>query len=274
MSYVEGSYDTPQEAFEAVKRLKREGYRAEDIRLISNTTMQETFMDQTDVDVTTSDRYDRETGHKTTKEDESLWEKIKDAFTVDEDYDDYADNPDNDPLMNYRTDIDAGKIVVLVEGERGVSPTATMDADPVSDTRTTDGETVRLKEEQLDVDKTEVQTGEVHVSKRVVEETETVEVPVEHEEIVIERRPVDSDEEVTGDTTIEDEEMTIPVTEEQIEVTKKPVVTEEVTIGKEKVTDTKQVKETVEKEELDIDTEGDVDLDHPSTHNRNENDLN
>lgn len=261
MNFVEGSYDTPQEAFEAVKRLKTEGYRADDIRLISNAAMRETFMDQTDVDVTTTDRYEKETVQEPAHEEESMWEKIKDAFTVDEDYGDYSNDPDNDPLMNYRTDIEAGKIVVLVEGEPKVTPTPT-----------TDEETIRLKEEKLDVDTKEVQTGEVHVSKRVVKETETVEVPVEHEEIVIERRSVDPDEKVTGNMTMEDEEMTIPVTEEQIEVTKEPVVTEEITIGKEKVTDTKQVTESVEKEELDVDTEGDVDLDNPSTRNRNKND--
>lgn len=271
MNFVEGSYDTPQEAFEAVKRLKTEGYRADDIRLISNAAMRETFMDQTDVDVTTTDRYERETVQEPTHEEESMWEKIKDAFTVDDDYSDFANDPDNDPLMNYRTDIDAGKIVVLVEGEPKVSPTTT-DSMPTSDTLTTDEETVRLKEEKLDVDTKEVQTGEVHVSKRVVKETETVEVPVEHEEIVVERHAVDSDEKVTGNMTMEDEEITIPVTEEQIEVTKEPVVTEEVTIGKEKVTDTKHVTESVEKEELDVDTEGDVDLDDPTTHDKNRND--
>ncbi len=247
MSYVEGSYATAQDAFAAVRRLKTEGYRAEDIRLVSNEAMRDTFMNDTDVHVTTTDRYDDEL----TQEDESLWEKIKDAFTVD---DGHSNDPDNDPLAHYRTDIEAGKIVVLVES----------DSKRV-DERTHDEETIQLKEERLDVDTKEVQTGEVHVSKRVVEETETIEVPVEHEEIVIERHPVDGDEKVSGNMTLEDDEITIPVTEEQIEVTKEPVITEEVTVGKEKVTDTKQVKEQVEKEELDIESDGDVDLDDQRT---------
>lgn len=269
MSYVEGSYNTAQEAFDAVKRLKAEGYSASDIRLISNKTMHDSIIGQTDVDVTTTDTYERERNH----DDESLWEKIKDAFTVDDDYTDYSDDPDNDPLMNYRADIDAGKIVVLVEGDRkGTARTAT-DAVHTPGTHTTDEETIRLKEEKLDVDKTEVQTGEVHVSKRVVKETETVEVPVEHEEIVIERHPVDSDEKVTGNMTMEEDDITIPIKEEQIHVTKEPVVTEEVTIGKEKRTETKKVAEEVEREELDIDTEGDVDLDRPGTHDRNRTDF-
>lgn len=264
MKFVEGSYDTPQEAFEAVKQLKTRGYRASDIRLISNATMRDSFMNQTDVEVTTTDHYDRDL----TEEDESLWEKIKDAFTVDDDYSDYSGDSSNDPLMNYRTDIENGKIIVLVEGESKETPSPSVDPTLTSDTHMTDDKTIRLKEEQLDIDKTEIQTGEVHVSKRVVEETETVEVPVEHEEIVIERHPVDSDEKVTGNMTMEDEEIVIPVTEEQIKVTKEPVVTEEITIGKEKVTETKQVKENVEKEELDVDTKGDVDLDNSSPHDQ------
>lgn len=258
MSYVEGSYATSQEAFAAVQRLKTEGYRAEDIRLISNEAMRDTFMNDTDVHVTTTDRYEDELTH----EDESLWEKIKNAFTLD---DEYSYDSDNDPLANYRTDIEAGKIVVLVEGEsKRVDERVDLSRDR-SDERTHDEETIQLKEERLDVETKEVQTGEVHVSKRVVKETETIEVPVEHEEIVIERHPVDGDEKVSGNMTLEDDEITIPVTEEQIEVTKEPVITEEVIVGKEKVTDTKQVKEQVEKEKLDIDSDGDVELDDQRT---------
>lgn len=48
----------------------------------------------------------------------------------------------------------------------------------------------------------------------------------------------------------------IPVTEEKIEVTKKPVVTDEIVIGKEKVTNTKTVQDTVKKEDVHIDKDG------------------
>ena len=47
----------------------------------------------------------------------------------------------------------------------------------------TDEEKLRLHEERLSVDKERVQTGEVNVGKHVVEETQSIEVPVEREEV-------------------------------------------------------------------------------------------
>lgn len=212
--------------------------------------MRDAFMDQsTGINITTTDRYEEEIAREETQEDESLWDKIKDAFTVDDEYEDDTTHPDGDPLLNYRTKIEDGKIVVLVESEKMTTGKAT-----------TDDETFRLKEERLDVDTKEVQVGEVHVSKRVVEETQTIEVPVEHEEIVVKRRPVDSEHEARGNMAMKEEDIVIPLTEEKINVTKEPVITEEVTIEKRKVTDTKHVTEKVEKEVLDVDTEGDVDV--------------
>ena len=115
--------------------------------------------------------------------------------------------------------------------------------------------TIQLREERLNVDKTAVKTGEVRVGKRVVTEHKTIDVPVEREEVVIERRPA-SGKAARGDMV--DEEIVVPVKEERVSVTKHPVVTEEVSVGKRKVQDTKHVAETVRKEELDVDEEGDV----------------
>lgn len=119
-------------------------------------------------------------------------------------------------------------------------------------------EKIRLKEERLNVDKKDVQTGEVDIHKRTVHETKTVDVPVEREEVVIDRKPVRDGETVSDD--FDNDEIHIPIREEQVEVTKKPVVTEEVEIRKEKRTDTKHVSEDVRREELDVDTEGEVDV--------------
>ncbi len=115
--------------------------------------------------------------------------------------------------------------------------------------------TIQLREERLKVDKTSVKTGEVHVGKRVVTEHRTIDVPVEREEVVIERRPA-SGRAARGD--IADEEIVVPVKEERVTVSKHPVVTEEVSVGKRKVQDTRHVDETVRKEELAVDEEGDA----------------
>lgn len=128
----------------------------------------------------------------------------------------------------------------------------------------TEEEKMRLHEERLSVDKERVQTGEVNVGKHVVEENQSIEVPVEREEVYIERRPVneettgnsfDRDTNLTGDAYQEGEDIHIPVSEEQVEVTKKDVVSEEIIVGKRKVQDTETVNETVRREEADIDTD-------------------
>ena len=102
----------------------------------------------------------------------------------------------------------------------------------------------------------------VAVKKEVKTETETVEVPVEHEEVTIERRPVKPGEKTTGNADMKEEDITIPVTEEQIEVTKRTVVTEEVNIKKDKEQEMKTVSEQVRKEDLDVESSGDVDVDN------------
>ena len=44
---------------------------------------------------------------------------------------------------------------------------------------------MRLREEELDIHKDQVKTGEVMLHKEVVEEQKTVDVPVGHEQVVI-----------------------------------------------------------------------------------------
>ncbi|AIY06502.1 hypothetical protein Plano_2537 [Planococcus sp. PAMC 21323] len=126
----------------------------------------------------------------------------------------------------------------------------------------TEEEKMQLHEERLSVDKERVQTGEVNVGKHVVEENQTIEVPVEREEVYIERRPVneetvgnsfDKESTLTGDAYQEGQDIHIPVSEEHVEVTKKDVISEEIVVGKRKVQDTETFNETVRHEEADID---------------------
>ncbi|PLS15946.1 stress protein [Bacillus sp. M6-12] len=114
--------------------------------------------------------------------------------------------------------------------------------------------TMKLREEQLKVNKEAVQTGEVQVNKQVVEEQKSVEVPVQHEEVYVERRPAKNTAADAGSID-EDETIRVPVVEEQIHVTKKPVVTEEIVIGKRTVEETKHVSDTVKREEAHVDKE-------------------
>ena len=129
-------------------------------------------------------------------------------------------------------------------------------------TPTTEGEQkVRLREEQLQAQKQQVQAGEVGIHKDVVTEEKTLNVPVSREEVYIERNPVSGT--VPADTPIGEggeETYKVPVREEQVNVTKQPVVTEEIGVGKRTVQDSQQFSDTVKREEARINRTGDVNV--------------
>ncbi|MDE5413654.1 YsnF/AvaK domain-containing protein [Alkalihalobacterium chitinilyticum] len=107
-------------------------------------------------------------------------------------------------------------------------------------------QTIQLREEELDIEKERVQTGEVKIHKEVVEEQKTITVPIRRQEMVIE----------AGD----EEQYRIPLKEEEIEIHKHPVKLNDVSISKQEVTEIQQVKATVKKETADVDIDGTVDV--------------
>lgn len=129
------------------------------------------------------------------------------------------------------------------------------------DDRTKDSEeaTLRLRKEELDVDKNRVHTGDVTLSKDIVEEHKTVDVPVNHEEVVIERRDINN-EPSDSPITSSDETIRIPVSEEHVDVDKHTVVTGEVSAYKRDIEETKHIDETLKKEKAHINTEGNPDV--------------
>jgi len=69
----------------------------------------------------------------------------------------------------------------------GTTPEGGAPAGPARPPADATDRTLRLHEEQLQVSKERVQTGEVQVHKRVVTELRTMQVPVQREEVVVER---------------------------------------------------------------------------------------
>jgi len=126
-----------------------------------------------------------------------------------------------------------------------------------------EGDTIEVKEERLHAEKRPIETGEVTVRKEVHTETKTLEVPVQREEVVIERKRVHG-RAATGGLTANDlregEEIRIPVLEEEVRVSKDAVVTEEVKVGKRVTQDTKRVSGQVRKEEVKVEKSGKVDV--------------
>ncbi|GAB3946130.1 PRC and DUF2382 domain-containing protein [Corynebacterium tapiri] len=113
-----------------------------------------------------------------------------------------------------------------------------------------DGEIIR-SEERLNVNKERVGAGEVKLRKYVVNETETVEVPVQREEVSVERTPISADEAANYNGRIGEEEASVTLHEERVNVSKETVPVEKVNLNKETVQDTERVSETVAKERID-----------------------
>ena len=112
-------------------------------------------------------------------------------------------------------------------------------------------ETIPLTEERLEVSKN-VQEQQATITKKPVTETKTVEVPVTHEEVSIERRaPSGGEGQVASEGPVtSSEEINIPLKKEEVEVNKTPYVKEEVTVTKKPVTETRQVTEEVTSERI------------------------
>lgn len=115
---------------------------------------------------------------------------------------------------------------------------------------------MQLSEENLRIDKREVEAGGVRLRKIV--RTEIVNQPVElrREEVVIERVPTAQAR--TGEASFGDQEVYIPLRREEAVVHKETRVREEVRARKESQTDTQRVSEQVRKEDVEIERTGEA----------------
>lgn len=122
-----------------------------------------------------------------------------------------------------------------------------------------DHQNLRLYEERLIAGKTRQKTGEVAIGKHVETETQQVSVPVERERVVIDRvEPTDrSVAPVAGtDAFQEGEVVRMEVYEETPDIRKEAFVREEVRVRKEVEQDTVEAQETIRRERLDVDRDG------------------
>jgi len=124
--------------------------------------------------------------------------------------------------------------------------------------RTNDGRVIQLQEERLNARKQSVNAGEVKVRKEVHTDHKQFTVPVEREEVVIERRPASGH----ARGNMKAEEIRIPVKEEKVNVSKETVVKEEVNVGKRKVRENKTVSGDVKREELVVESDGGAKVRH------------
>jgi uncharacterized protein (TIGR02271 family) len=164
----------------------------------------------------------------------------------------------------------SGEIQVQVEG-----PTARVSPDPLepaemsnlgtraerppADLGETQEQRIGLREEELHVGKQVVDVGAIHISAGVISEQQSLVVRLAREEVVIEQRSVEprrADAALdTGGDVLE-----VPEYGEQISVDKVPMVVEEIAIRRQVTQEVQHVTTSVQREELRVQTQGDVEV--------------
>jgi uncharacterized protein (TIGR02271 family) len=146
------------------------------------------------------------------------------------------------------------------DGDSGADVDATSQREPVGHDVSgpeTDNAMTR-SEEELRVGKTQQERGRVRLKKYVVTDQVTQTVPVQREEVRVEREPItDANvDNATDGPAISDEEHEVTLHEEVPVADKVAVPKERVRVDKETVTDEETVSGEVRQERIDVDDEG------------------
>lgn len=116
--------------------------------------------------------------------------------------------------------------------------------------------TLELLEERLTVNKDRIVSGLVKIGKHVVSEDRKVEVELEEERAHIQRNEVNRPTDRTiGEGT---ESVEVQLEAERANVSKQTYVTEEVSLGKTTERHVETIIETIRREELDVDNDGNI----------------
>ncbi len=107
-------------------------------------------------------------------------------------------------------------------------------------------------EEQAFIAKQVVETGKVRISKRVIKHEESVDVPLFHEEVSVERVPINQYVDAEPEVRHEGNVMIIPVVREQLVMRKRLILVEELRVKKQVVETHQSHNATLRREEVDI----------------------
>lgn len=159
---------------------------------------------------------------------------------------------DHDYQYSYKEQYEKDRQAFVADSVPETERREVVDADYAAPTR------LELLEERLTVNKDRIVAGLVKVGKHVVTEERNVDVELEEEHAHIERTNVDRPTDrhigdVTGNETIE-----VELEADRARVGKETYVAEEVSVGKTTERHTETLVETIQREELDIDRDGNV----------------
>jgi len=150
-----------------------------------------------------------------------------------------------------RTTIDADRTDSDTTARTGVTGAGHDTSGPNTD------DAMTRSEERLNVGTERVQTGRARLRKYIVTENQTVTVPVEREEVRLEREPI-TDKNVGAamdGPALSEEEHEVTLSEERPVVDTETVPVERVRLGTETVTEQETVNKQVRKEQIDFDGE-------------------
>ncbi|MCH4825303.1 MAG: DUF2382 domain-containing protein [Planococcus sp. (in: firmicutes)] len=247
-----GLFDAQAKVLIQVGQLKAAGYEEEELYLVSKHDEQiDLLITHTAVHIDTQDRDNFKGKLISFLAGDDI---TKDAFNrmgLDEEETDY-----------YFQQVELGKLLLYTSSQpvSAIHSETDLQMEPRVDT---EEQSLALHEERLSAEKNKTQTGEVQVHKQMIEEDKEIQVPVEREEVVVERKTVpaattDYDESTLTPAQVYEkgDAIHIPLTEERLEIGKKQVVREEIVIGKRKVKDVQVVNETVRREVADVEESG------------------
>src|SRR5829696_1911996 len=132
----------------------------------------------------------------------------------------YGDEPGHVGPGIREGDTETGEFRGHSEDDEGVNQSGSDDLEDEDELR------VQRTEEELRAGTREREAGAINVRKRVRTDREQISVPTRHEEVSVERVPVEGRE--ASGAEIGEDEIVMPVTEEEVVVEKRPVVKEEI----------------------------------------------
>lgn len=112
--------------------------------------------------------------------------------------------------------------------------------------------TVPVVEERLKADVRESEAGRARAVKDVVEEEQTIDVPVEREEVYVTERTVDRRPATREELAAMDRDIEVPLRDQEVVTSKEARVVGEVDVRKEVVTETERVSDAVRRESVHV----------------------
>ena len=123
-------------------------------------------------------------------------------------------------------------------------------------------QSIPLAREELEVGKREVETGRVRIHKVVREHEELIDTPLMHEEIDVQRVPVNRELDAPAQPRQEGDVLIVPVVEERLVVQKRLVLVEELHVRRRAVERPHQERVLLRSEEAVVERDPEVQPQH------------